>query len=99
MDCKKCVNYHREGKKNCCYAFPNNIVLGELAFNQLIKDDCGMYHQKTKGLSVQELCNELTNLCHSGKAQKELFINSSYVVVGVNDNHGCVELVIKKEGI
>lgn len=41
-------------------------------------------------MKIYELCEKLTELCHEGKAQEEIFIMSSQMVTTVDDDDGSV---------
>lgn len=41
-------------------------------------------------MKICELCEKLTELCHEGKAQEEIFVMSSQMVTTVDDEDGSV---------
>lgn len=83
INCKKCKHYKKEGIKHIC-KITNNVVMGELLPNQQIKKECGMYARKETGMTVQELCDELTVLCHNGLAQTRIKIGSCTISRVIN---------------
>lgn len=48
-------------------------------------------------MTIAEACEKLTELCHEGKAQEELFVLSSQMVTTVDDEDGSVGYEMQEE--